>query len=101
MTARDDAVKAAARALCAPDHYRGQVCAVCIEKAEASVDAASPILLADHGARIAAAIRAEAAHLDALTITHQDRTAITVLQIKREGVETAARIAETAPEEGP
>lgn len=46
--------------------------------------------------RLAAALKTRAAELDALTITHQDRTAIAVCQIRRQEALHAARIAEDA-----
>jgi hypothetical protein len=96
VTARDEAVQAVARVLAMlepgedwptnaalggnatgtrDDEFRDG----CIEQAEAAVAVVWPLALA----AAAEAVGAEAARLDALTITHQDRTAITVLQIKR------------------
>jgi hypothetical protein len=68
------------------------------EQAAVAVAAVVPIL-AEHFAQ---AVEAEAALLDALTITHQDRTAITVLQIKREQAIADARVIREAatPTEG-
>lgn len=84
------AVKAAARALrAAPWDSIEQM-------AEAAVDAAAPILLAAERARIAAAIRR-------LGETPQSDGALVLPlhPIVLDFIEAAARIAETAPEEGP
>ncbi len=82
---RDEAVIAATAAL--GDHARAVV----------AVDAVWSVIERAVRAQAAAEIRAVAQRLDALTITHQDRTAITVLQIKREATEAAARIVEETP----
>lgn len=90
MALNDDAVKAAAGAL--SEYYEGDGWGYFGGAAEAAVAAAAPILLAAERARVAAAIRVEAAAVGVYLETEGDR-------VYGAGLRKAARIAETAPEE--
>lgn len=67
------------------------------EVAQVGLDAVRPLIEADLRERLAAAIEARAAELDALTITHQDRTAATICQIRREEALHLVRLCRERP----
>jgi hypothetical protein len=98
MTAHDDAVKAAAKAICLDGWDTCHVRDFHLDYAEAAVAAAAPILLAAERARIAAAIRA-AGHPDGYHRVDTTREWAGIYCADCAVTERSARIAETAPEE--
>ncbi|MCA0332293.1 MAG: hypothetical protein LCI03_20710 [Actinobacteria bacterium] len=99
MTARDDAVEAAVEALDSRAHAYGLNATETEVVAEVAIAAAAPILLAAHGSRIAAAIRA-AGHPDGYHRVDTTREWAGIYCADCAVTERSARIAETAPEEG-